>query len=247
MIDLAWLYKRRFWGIVALVGGSMRLFGYLKRGYGSSADERGQLLPGDSLILRPHTQTTHAIIIPASPNVIWPWLVQVGYHRGGWYIDAWWDRWLNENFWPRFVPQGDQPSFQPSANQILPEWQNLAIGEIVPDGPPGSACFKVTALDPQEALVLFSTTHIPYLTPQFLNDTPLEISGDFSWAFILRELPGGRTRLLLRMRGTIYPGLIRLLSSPMLILTDYLYTRQMLLGIRRRAMLRWDSAVSVSF
>ena len=235
MIDLTSLNRRRFWTTAALIGSSIGLFGYLKRGYGSTADERGQLLLGDSLILWPHTQTTHAITIPASPAEIWPWLLQVGYHRGGWYIDAWWDRWLNENFWPRFVPQGDEPKFRPSPDQVLPEWQNLTLGDIVPDGPPGSAFFTVTALDTQEALVLFSTTHIPFLTPQFLIGTPLEVSGDFSWAFVLRELPGKRTRLLLRMRGTIYPGLVRFLSSPMLILTDYLYTRQMLLGIRRRA------------
>lgn len=85
----------------------------------------------------------------------------MGYHRGGWYIDAWWDRWLNEKFWPRFVPQGDEPKFRPSPDQILPEWQSLAVGDGVPDGPPGSAFFTVTALDPQEVLVHFSTTHIP--------------------------------------------------------------------------------------
>ena len=247
MIDLASLSMRRYWTTVALIGGSVGLFGYLKRGYGSTADERGQLLPGDSLILLSHTQTTHAITIPASPTTIWPWLLQVGYHRGGWYIDTWWDRWLNENFWPRFVQEGDRPKFRPSPDQILPEWQILAVGDIVPDGPPGSANFTVTTLAPQEALVLFSTTHIPYLTPQFFVGTPLEISGDFSWSFVLRELPGKRTRLLLRMRGTIFPGLIRFLSTPMLIFIDYLYTRQMLLGIRRRAMVCRDSTAPVSF
>lgn len=235
------LNKPRILTAVALIGSGVGLLGYLKQGYGSTADERGQLFLGDSLILRPHMQTTHAITIPASPGEIWPWLLQVGYHRGGWYIDAWWDRWLNENFWPRFVPQGNGPEFRPSSDQILPEWQNLAVGDLVPDGPPGSAFFTVTALEPQEALVLYSKTHIPYLTPQFLFGTPFEVSGDFSWAFVLRELSGKRTRLLLRVRGTIFPGLVRYLSGPMLFPTDYLYTRQMLLGIRRRVLLHRDS------
>jgi len=237
------IIKNRGWlwvgsAMIGFLAGSLT---YLKRGYGSSASERQQLLPGDSLILRPHTQATHAITIQASPAQIWPWLLQAGYHRGGWYIDAWWDRWLNENFWPRFVPQDDRPSFQPSAKQILPEWQGLAIGDTVPDGPPGSAFFDVTALDPRQELVLFSNTHIPFLTPKFLFGTPFEVSGDFSWAFVLRELPGRRTRLLLRMRGTLNPSVIRVLSSPFLALTDYLYSRQMLHGIRHRAMLYHDA------
>lgn len=222
---------------IALLGAGIGLFRYLKQGYGSTASERQQLLAGDALILRPSMQTTHAITIPAAPGEIWPWLLQVGYHRGGWYIDSWWDRWLNEEFWPRFVPQKDAPIFKPSPNEILPEWQSLAVGDIVPDGPPGSAFFTVTAVEPQKTVVLFSTTHIPYVTPQFLYDTPLQVSGDFSWAFVLRELPGQHTRLLLRMRGTLFPTVIRQLSIPLVAVVDYLYTRQMLLGIKQRTLL----------
>ncbi len=220
-----------------MLGGAAGLFSLLQRGYGSSASERDMPFPGDELISKANSQTTHAITISASAAEIWPWLLQVGYHRGGWYIDAWWDRWLNENFWPRFVSKDDAPVFIPSPNELLPEWQNLKVGDIVPDGPPGSAFFEVTELEAEKALVLFSTSHIRYLTPKFLEDTEFEISGDFSWAFILRELEGQDTRLLLRMRGTMSPVAMRLISTPFIALTDYLYTRQMLLGIRRRAAL----------
>ena len=219
---------------IALFGASIGLLQYFKQGYGSTASERQQLLPGDELILQASSQTTHAITIPASAGKVWPWLLQVGYHRGGWYIDSWWDRWLNENFWPLLVPRDHKPVYKPSADEILPEWQNLAVGDTVPDGPPESAFFTVTNLEAGKVLVLYSTTHIPYMTPPFLNDTLLQASGDFSWVFVLRELPGKRTRLLLRMRGTFSPALLRYLSLPLIVIVDYLFTRQMLLGIKHR-------------
>jgi len=218
-----------------LLAGGVTLFSRLKQGYGSSAAERDQPLPGDELIPHPHTQTTHAVTIQAAPATIWPWLLQMGYQRGGWYIDAWWDRWLNENFWPRFVPPEARAEHWPSPEHILPQWQGLGIGDTVPDGPPGTAFYTVTALDPFDALVLFSTTHVQYMTPPFLRDTSLAASGDFSWAFVLQEVNGRDTRLLLRMRATAKPSLLRLLNSPLIVMADYAYTRQMLLGIKRRA------------
>jgi hypothetical protein len=52
--------------------------------YGSTHQERKQTLPGDDLVRCPQTVATHARTIAAPPEAVWPWLVQVGWHRGGW-------------------------------------------------------------------------------------------------------------------------------------------------------------------
>lgn len=67
---------------------------WLGRCLGSSRQERGRWLPGDELCPRPHVVTTHAITIAASPECVWPWLVQMGWGRGQWYTARWIDRLL---------------------------------------------------------------------------------------------------------------------------------------------------------
>jgi len=53
--------------------------------WGASSAEMIKPLPGDDLVLNPTKTQTRAITINASPDEIWPWLVQIGYQRGGWY------------------------------------------------------------------------------------------------------------------------------------------------------------------
>ena len=76
-------------GLLTLAAGAAALFGYNR--YTTRREwERGSL-PGDDIVRDPHIQATHDIIIDAPPDRVWPWLVQVGYDRAGWYIDApWW-------------------------------------------------------------------------------------------------------------------------------------------------------------
>ena len=61
---------------------------WLGRSDGATRAERKGSLPGDELTRRPLAITTHAITIAAPPARIWPWLVQMGWHRGGWYTTA---------------------------------------------------------------------------------------------------------------------------------------------------------------
>ena len=60
--------------------------------------------PGDDVIAAPQMALTHTVEIAAPPAAIWPWIVQLGYHRAGWYNDTWWDRWEQDKFWPKLVP-----------------------------------------------------------------------------------------------------------------------------------------------
>ena len=105
--------------------------------------------PGDDIVKSPIIQLTHSIEIVSSPAAIWPWLLQVGYHRGGWYIDKWTDRIEQQYFWPLIVPPEARGTWMPPADEILPEYQNLKIGDTIPDGPPGSAYYEVVDMDTQ--------------------------------------------------------------------------------------------------
>lgn len=70
-------------------------------------------MPGDELVPHPTFNATRAITIYARPQEIWPWLLQIGAGRAGWYTYAWLER-------------------QRSAARIVPAFQRLAVGDRVP-------------------------------------------------------------------------------------------------------------------
>jgi len=91
-------------------------------------------MPGDNLIADPFMDATRAISIEAQPNQIFPWLVQMGFGRAGWYSYDWID-----NLGRR------------SASTILPQHQSLAAGELVPSGP---IQFTASVVEQDKAIVL---------------------------------------------------------------------------------------------
>ena len=101
-------------------------------------DEADRVLPGDELVPEPVAIETRGITIDAPPSAVWPWLVQMGYGRAGWYS----------------YDQLDQRGA--SAQEIVPEWQTLAVGDILPTHPGGG--FEVAILEPKRALVVRSDT-----------------------------------------------------------------------------------------
>ena len=141
---------------------------------------------------------TRGMTIDAPPAAVWPWLVQLGFGRGGWYS------------YDRMDMKGS------SADAILPEHQTLAVGDIVPTDPNGG--FEVKVLEPERALVLFVDNEIVARRPDQKRidaaATPgLAASGRFmqasmppqfavSWAMVLQPLDGGRTRLIERVRAS---------------------------------------------
>jgi hypothetical protein len=108
--------------------------------------------------------------------------------------------------------------------------RNLEVGDAVPDGPPGTAEFVVVEVDAPYALVLRSTTHLP---PKWREKFGAEI--DWTWSFRLTELPGGRTRLQLRVRGRTAPRWLTATYLATIIPADYVMAGGMLRGIKRRA------------
>lgn len=190
--------------------------------------------PGDNIVSDPLIQLTYHIDIESHRSEIWPWLVQVGYHRGGWYIDKWTDRIEQKYFWPLLVPREVRGTWKAPSEVILPEYQGLKVGDKIPDGPPGSPYYNVVLMKSQRFLVLHATTHIKYLAPGFLQGTRFEPSGEWSWAFILDPISESSTRLISRWRGKGEPRLYLNLIKPFLWLIDRHQQREILKGIKRR-------------
>jgi hypothetical protein len=122
---------------------------YLGQTYGSTPEERRMTLPGDDIVPDPQVVTNHAITIDAPPESVWPWLVQMGWHRAGWYTARWVDKLLFPANWP-------------SASRIVPGLQEINLGDFIPDGAPETKCgLIVERLEPQRALAPRSTSHLP--------------------------------------------------------------------------------------
>jgi hypothetical protein len=86
--------------------------------WGASPEEIHRALPGDGLLRRAQFNATRAMTIEAPPETVWPWLVQVGCRRAGWYSND-----LLDNLG------------RPSATTIVPSLQHIAVGEWVPMSP----------------------------------------------------------------------------------------------------------------
>ena len=101
--------------------------------WGATDDEVARSMPGDDL-LPGAASTTRAITVVARPEDVWPWLVQLGYGRAGWYSYDWIDN-----------------DFQPSADRIVPELQHLEVGDRILMMP--TMGFEVQAVDPPHSIV----------------------------------------------------------------------------------------------
>lgn len=214
-------YRARTWllaGAAAAVGAEAVLV-HLGRTYGSTRSERSRGLPGDDVVADAEVQTTHAITIDAPASAAWPWLVQMGWHRGGWYTARWVDRLLF-------------PANRASANRIVPELQHLAVGDFIPDGPPETGCgLYVVDLEPERFLVLRSNSHLP----RSWRDRDVARL-DWSWAFVLEPLDGGRrTRFVFRSRWRTAPWWLTLGGWLLVVPADFVMSRDMLDGVRVRA------------
>lgn len=107
--------------------------------WGTTPSDLTRVMAGDSLIVDPTYSGTMAVTINAQPEDVWPWLVQMGYQRGGLYSYDWLDRLFG------FLDR-------PSATRILPEYQHLAVGDRIPLG--RGPAWPVAAAEVPRALVL---------------------------------------------------------------------------------------------
>ena len=171
--------------------------------WGATDDEADGPLAGDDLLVKPAIVTTRAVQVDAAPAAIWPWLVQMGPGRGGAYTYDW-----IENLFGLGMH---------SAGEILPEFQDLEVGDAQRLGARGPV-LRVAVLEPRRALVLRSD------------------DGNWVWAFALAPAGAG-TRLISRNRIAA-PGasaMTRLFYEYLMEPGSLVMERKMLLGIKERA------------
>jgi hypothetical protein len=231
------------------------------RRWGIDPADATKVLPGDDLVPMAEAIDTRTIEIDAPPAKVWPWLVQMGFGRGGWYS----------------YDQLDMT--HPSLDHIDPELQTLAVGDIVATYPGGG--FEVKVFDPDRALVLYadrasmvaradaaaaaalaepatprtSTTETSTADemPANLKATgaafDVAVPGDFSasWAFVLEPTTDERTRLIERFRAAIEPAEgqkpVPPVAKTMLGFGVFVMTRRQMLGIKDRAEGKPESGV----
>ncbi len=185
--------------------------------WGATPAERRAALPGDEVPGPVTAHHTRAVTIDAPPEAVWPWLVQIGDRRAGFYS---YDRLERATGTVHYV-EGRH-----SAERIHPELQDVRVGDRIATGSVGRRLridAPVTVVEPGRALVIGT------------------------WAFVLRPLPEGRTRLLVRDRDAGWlrqaaprrSGVLRAVGG----LVDYAVgeplhfamTRRMMLGLKERA------------
>ena len=200
-------------GAYALVGRPWQLH------WGATAEEASTRLPGDELVPDATYVTTRGITVQAPAEAVWPWLVQMGQGRGGLYT---YDR----------LEQIAGLAIR-SADHIVPELQQLAVGDTVNLAAVGGP--KVALLDPGRALVLYETMDLRTGLP-IPSVPPTQWAMDWTWAFTLRPSRDGATRLVIRTRGAYRPhGLLAPVMVLLLEPVHFVMERGMLLGIKRRA------------
>ncbi|WP_083981113.1 SRPBCC family protein [Actinomadura chibensis] len=186
--------------------------------WGATAEEAAAVYPGDDLVADPTGRSTMAVSLPAPPEKVWPWLVQMGCGRGGWYS---WD----------LLDHGGRPS----ADRILPEWQGTAVGDRLPTVPGGASYFLVEMLDPPRTLVLRADLAFPSGKPFDPRGPMPKAYTDGIWAFHLKPLPDGGTRLIVRTRGRGRPAALdrvvaRLFGEP----AHFIMQHRQFRNLRRR-------------
>jgi hypothetical protein len=187
--------------------------------WGATVSEVAMALPGDDLLEFPKLTSTHAITIEAHPAEVWPWLAQLGQGRGGFYSYDW-----LENLSGLDIH---------SADRLLPEYQDIKIGDIVPLAPNGFG-LPVAFVEPEQTLVLHGDTR------QGSGEIQIPLRpGDYlaaSWGFHLFERVDGATRLVVRFRADWASSAQNALFYRVFVEPGaFVMGRKMLLGIKERA------------
>ena len=204
------------------------------REWGVSTDDAVKALAGDDLVESPTVIDTRAIDIAAPPEAVWPWLAQMGYGRAGWYsYDA-------------------VDMVGKSVDRIVPEWQTLAEGDIVPTQPGGG--FRAAVVEPDRALVLYLDGDMVAEQMKAAQEAKVEEASanvratgqvlatgfptDFaaSWAMVLEPVGDDRSRLIARFRVRLGEGNpAARMAGPFMGFGVFAMMRKQMLGIRDRA------------
>jgi hypothetical protein len=212
-------------GMLAALAGGAVAAARASRHSGVTGEERGRVLPGDDLVPGARVVMDRAVTLPAPPERVWPWLVQLGKERAGWYLPGWIEPLV--------------PSARRGLRYVDHDFQSLAEGDEIPDWGPGDPVFRAAVVDPPHALVYLSARdrdnghRWPADGPPYGPSVLVA-----SWALVLSKAtaPDGSagSRLQLRLRvnkiGKRAPWLVATLGG----LMDEATVRPMFAGLRER-------------
>lgn len=173
--------------------------------WGSTAAEQQMSLPGDDVHPNRSEQSTQAITINAPADVVWQWLVQIGQDRAGFYSYTWLENLIGADIH--------------NVNEIHPEWQHLAVGDVWRLAPPDylwglgkEAVTPVLISEPGHALVL-----------------------DMWGAFVIVPIDEHTVRLIVRGHSESASLVASLVTKMVVEPVVFTMQRRMLLGLKSRA------------
>lgn len=168
--------------------------------WGATDDELARAMPGDEDVPTPSFNATRGVTVHAPPEAIYPWIVQIGMNRAGWYSYD-----LLDNL------------ARPSARQLLPEHQQIYIGQLIPMSPDGKYGVYVKEFRENEWILW--------------NDQ----EGDTTWFWGLYPEGKNHTRLVTRVRTKYLWNSPAALFNLLVEFGDLPMMRKCLLGIKERA------------
>ncbi len=191
----------------AAVGTYLLVYRLWQEHWGATEEEIARLLPNDEVVPNPTWNATRAVTIAATPEQIWPFLIQIGWGRAGWYGYDW-------------VDNGGKPS----AWEILSEEQHLEVGKDFPMSP-WTAQYCKAFEEPRWML---------WRSTKDSKATSSDTSG--TWLWYLDPINERHRRLITRMRDTYrWTNPLILPQQIILELGDLPFMRKCMLGIKARA------------
>ena len=145
--------------------------------WGATENEIGASYTGDGLVPSPRIHYTRAVSINATPEQVYPWIVQLGAEKGGMYSYEWFET---------NILQCELIN----ADRVHEEWQSLKVGDPVKmcPGTSGPPAYEVAIIEPERAIIMGHQD----------NGTWTDV-----WQFILVPQNDGTTRFILRGRSTL--------------------------------------------
>jgi hypothetical protein len=158
----------------------------------ASEAEKNMGRPGDGLVEPADVVMDRAFTVEVPPEAVWPWLVQLGKGRAGWYLPGGIERFL--------------PRSRRAAWSVSPGWLRLQAGDVVPDYGGRNATFRVAQITAPSALVYWSrrgrTTLTWSLSLESVTSEP-----DRTRVFLRLRMAPVRHKLLARTAGELFDAL----------------------------------------
>ena len=153
--------------------------------WGADRYERRRRLPGDSRVPHPRLQYTRAITIHAPASIVWGYIVQIGQEHAGLY---------SYDVLENLIGCGMR-----AVERIVPEWQQVQVGDKVRLGPSGYPVYEIVDIEPGHALVMAGADPKTEQVTE-ITDPPPENYTNFVWSIVVETIHDHITRLISRAR-----------------------------------------------